>query len=402
MLRSMKITSRLLVLIFAGAGVLLISVVALDVTGARRIVESELHDFENSTAVTRAEELTFVRSEIQKELHALSRMNLALGSVGLCVLALLAWLIARSITRPICELDGVAKQLAGGNLDMELPPMPGRDEVACLAASLDRMRSDLIQHIDELQRATAARARMDSELQIARDIQLGLVPPRFSFEPPRPEFSVFATLDPAREVGGDFYDFFMLNDHSVCLAIGDVSGKGIPAALFMAMARTSLRNLFQLGVEPSEALFRLNNELALNNDANMFVTIFCAVIDLQTGECRYVSGGHNPPLIQRSNGDVEWISKVSGAIVGPMEGLEFQTGNLVLQPGDILFTYTDGVTEAENGRREFYGEERLQDQLASDLSPEGLLDAVRAGVQRFAEGAEQSDDITMLAFRFAG
>ncbi len=246
------------------------------------------------------------------------------------------------------------------------------------------------------------RQRMEEELNIAREIQMSMVPMLFPAYPRRHEFSVFATLKPAREVGGDFYDFLMVDDDHFCMTVGDVSGKGVPAALFMAVTKTLINSLARTHASPSEILTKLNNEISLNNEACMFVTVFIAILNVQTGKMVYANAGHNPPYLLREAGEVQALNQRHGPVIGAMEGLDFGQDDVTLVPGDIFLVYTDGVTEAMSPTRELYTEGRLERLLANGANhrPEPLIDAIVEDVHRFEDGASQADDITLLACEF--
>lgn len=344
--------------------------------------------------------------EILAPIYALRRQELGAGALGLVLLGLTALLIARSIALPLRHLEAATRVLAAGDLDAPLPPVTGDDEVAHLGRAFARMRDDLKQHLLELQATTAANERIDSELQIARSIQLSLVPKTFPPFPDRDEFEMYALLDAARTIGGDFYDFFMFDESTLCLVIGDVSGKGVPAALFMAVTRTLLRMLWRSDPSPATALARVNAEVARDNPRTMFVSLFCATIDLRHGEMRYASGGHNPPFVIRAGGEVAPVPRVKGTIVGIAEEVTFGEGMLSLHPGDALLLYTDGVTEAMNSTEEFFGTARTAETLAglaqgaAGESVAGLVTGLRAALADFAGQAEQYDDIAMLGFRY--
>jgi sigma-B regulation protein RsbU (phosphoserine phosphatase) len=259
--------------------------------------------------------------------------------------------------------------------------------------------------MEDLRVTTAAKQKMESELEIARSIQMSLVPRSFPAFPERPEFDLYAELHPARAIGGDFYDFFMLDRDRFCLAIGDVSDKGIPAALFMAVVRTFLKAIWRDEESPAATLRKLNDELALDNDSTMFVTLLCAVVDLRDGSMRYACGGHNLPFLVSPDGQVKQLKRVKGVPVGAMEEMLFEEGTERVKPGDVFFLYTDGVTEAMNRAEELFGDERLDDWLKQHAGTCGMRDlvkGVRDAVDTFADGAEQSDDLTLMAFRYLG
>ncbi len=342
------------------------------------------------------------REEMQAAILHLSRRQAAIGGGGMLLLCLAVGLIARSITRPIRDLRDAAETLASGDLDAPLPPPRGRDEVAVLTCRFGEMRDNLKRHIADLRETTAARERMHSELRIAHDIQMGLVPKTFPPFPMRNDLDLFAVLEPAREVGGDFYDFFLLDEKRMVVAIGDVSGKGVPAALFMAVTRSFLRSAFRSDADLTEVMTHVNNELVDGNDSCMFVTLFCAVFDLSDGSLKYVNAGHNPPVIQHSDGRQEWIAKPSGTVAGVIEDSPYTAGATELPEGAVLVLYTDGVTEAMNPDNALYDESRLAARLRASGSAcdcraltEDLVNDIRA----FAAGAEQSDDITILMLK---
>ncbi len=343
----------------------------------------------------------FSQAELRQRLVRLAREQLAIGACGLLLLWLAVSLISRSITRPVGALEKGAARLAGGDLDADLPAPKGEDEVAHLTRAFNHMRDELKKHIRDLEETTAARERMQSELRVAHDIQMSLVPKTFPPFPRRHDLDLFAVIEPAREVGGDFYDFFTLDDDHLVVAIGDVSGKGVPAALFMAVTRSFLRSFFRTTSNPATVMTQVSDELADGNDACMFVTLFCAVIQLTTGRMRYANAGHNPPVILRPDGDTRLIEAPSGPVAGAFVGAAYACGEIDLPDDHSLLLYTDGVTEAMNKPQELYGEERLLAAMpqAATQSCQALIEHLVTEVKAFVDGAEQSDDITMLAVR---
>jgi sigma-B regulation protein RsbU (phosphoserine phosphatase) len=256
----------------------------------------------------------------------------------------------------------------------------------------------------ELARTAQARERIESELRIGRAIQMSLIPKTFPPFPTRSDFALHALLEPAREVGGDFYDFFLTDDDHLCLAVGDVSGKGVPAALFMAVTRTFLKALAREERSPSRVLERLNDELAEGNDASMFVTLFFAVVDLRRGLMRYASGGHPSPLLARPDGTVSTLPRPRGPLVGALEGMTFDEGEKTLERDDRLLVFTDGVTEAMTAKGELFGDDRTARALSAlaALSCREIVAGLRERLVRFADGADQSDDIALLLFTYSG
>lgn len=309
-----------------------------------------------------------------------------------------------AIARPLQALSGSTGRIAKGDLDTEIPPVPRNDEVGDLARAVDTMRRDLKAHIRRLTEATAARERMESELRIARTIQMSFLPKRFPSPKDGTGFELYATLLPAREVGGDLYDFHVLDGGRLFFAVGDVSGKGVPAALFMALARSLMKGIAGTGAGPAEILEEMNRELCRDNETVMFVSVFCGTLDTATGEVLYANGGHNPPLLVRPGAGAAFLPVRSDLVLGGMEDAVYGTGRLVLAPGDGLFLYTDGVTEARRCDGEFFGGGRLREAVSSlgALPPREAVETLLEAGRVFCGEASQSDDIAVLMVRFTG
>ena len=346
----------------------------------------------------------FPYDELMADITNLNHVVLALGIVGLALLALAIVFIARSITRPLTEMAEIAGRIGTGDLETQVPRIRTRDEVGKLASALDCMKTSLKDYIQEITDTTASRQRMESELKIARNIQMGILPKVFPPFPDRKDFDIHALTVPAREVGGDFYDFFLIDKDHLCFVIGDASGKGIPAALFMAFTKTLIKARASADIETGVLMEQVNDELSEGNPADMFITIFCAILNTVTGELRYTNGGHNPPVIIRAGGDVSYLDGPGELVVGIMEGSRYTTRTLVLDPGDGVFLYTDGVTEAMNEADEIFSTDRLKDVLLScagrDVS--GITACVGESINDFCKDAPQYDDITMMALRYEG
>ncbi|MCL2638034.1 MAG: PP2C family protein-serine/threonine phosphatase [Oscillospiraceae bacterium] len=250
----------------------------------------------------------------------------------------------------------------------------------------------------------AENERIQSELMIARKIQASMLPSVFPPFPERTEFDIFALMEPAKEVGGDFYDFFFIDENRLAVVMADVSGKGIPAALFMVNAKTQLKNALLKGKAALPAVLEaVNNLLCEGNDECMFVTVFFGVLDIPSGKFSYVNGGHDVPLIKQGGEKFKWLPTRPGMMPGFMEGTKYEQDEIELKKGDVLFLYTDGVTEAENPAKEILTEEKLEKIIneCEHSDAKGLLTFLRERIEAFADGAEQSDDITMLALRIA-
>ena len=287
---------------------------------------------------------------------------------------------------------------------MKIPYLSLRDEVGELARAFDHMRVSIKDYIKDLQETTAAKERVESELKIAADIQLSMLPRIFPPFPNRKEFDIFSIMEPAKEVGGDFYDFFFVDDDRLCFLIGDVSGKGVPASLFMAILKFLLKTEALRQISPQEILLRVNNTLYPDNETCMFATVFCGILDVNTGKIEFANGGHNPPVLWTKDSEVKFLDVNKGFVVGVFGDTSFKNESLMLARGDILLLYTDGVTEAMNPQGAFFSKERLKDVLMDleERDVKQVVYAVRRRIERFVEGASQSDDITMLALRYNG
>ncbi|MEI8356174.1 MAG: SpoIIE family protein phosphatase [Deltaproteobacteria bacterium] len=348
--------------------------------------------------------VVFPEAELLAQIKTLSLTGAAMGVAGILLLTVTVVLIARSITTPLQALAGATASIAKGNFDVELPQVRSNDEVGILTNAFHVMKGSLKDYIRKLTETTAAKERIESELNIAHDIQMGLLPKTFPPFPDRPEFDLYALMEPAREVGGDFYDFFLIDDSHLCLVIADVSGKGVPAALFMAMSMTLIKATAREGFAPDEILSRVNSELSRENDSCMFVTTFCGILDTERGELSYANGGHNLPLRIKHGEGASWLPKSGGLMVGAMEGITYRLERLLLEPGESLFLYTDGVTEAMNERQEIFSDERLEQNLSA-LQGSGVrenVDRIMANIRSFTGEEPQSDDITIMMIRYNG
>ena len=339
------------------------------------------------------------RAAVTGVVRSLEVVQLGIGATGFVLLLVVVLGVAASITRPLRQLEKATSVLASGRLDAPLPEVSGNDEVAHLAGSFRRMQVNLADHVERLRVTTAAREKIENELRIAHEIQLSLVP-SVSVLAGLPGLDISALLDPARHVGGDLYDFVPLSGNRLFLAIGDVSGKGVPAALQMTATRALVRYLVREGEGPGGILSRVNAALT-EVDTGMFVTLFCCILDLDTGRSRYSLSGHNPPLLCRAGGGVEPLALLTGPPAGILADSSYSEGTFSLLPGDVLLLYTDGLTEAMSPSRELFGDERTAEALARLASRpcDAIVRGLREEVRSFANGAPQSDDIALLAVR---
>ncbi|MFH1080623.1 MAG: SpoIIE family protein phosphatase [Pseudomonadota bacterium] len=342
--------------------------------------------------------------ELFGDIRKLSRTVLMIGGAGFVFLFAVVVFISSTITRPLRELALRTTEIARGGLDTELPPTLARDEVGALTHSFEDMRLALKEYINNLKETTAAKERIESELKIARSIQMNFLPRHFPPFPEKQEFEIFAVLESAREVGGDLYDFFLLDDDHMFFSIGDVSGKGVPAALFMAASKMLMKGTAHLELTPAEILERVNRELCWENDSAMFVTVFCGIFCIKTGEVRYSNAGHNPPVLLHASGQADWLSLPEGVMLGPFEDSRYETRSFFLTSGDTLILYTDGVTEAMNSEKEVYSDRRLIETVMQSgiAAAEGLVREIVQSVRDFAGDEPQSDDITMLVLKYRG
>jgi len=350
--------------------------------------------------------IVFPEEEVLDDIIHLRRVQTFLGLGGVFAMLLMVFFISNRISGPIRKLKDATMLLASGDLHAPLPPVRGRDEVALLTGSFASMRENLLLHLERLKTETAARERIASELDIARSIQMSLVPRTFPPFPKDGRIDLFAKLEPAREVGGDFYDFFHTDEDHLLLVVGDVSGKGIPAALFMAVTRSFVKALaISSGscVPPGELMAAVNDRIAEGNDACMFVTLCFVLVDLRDGSFSYACGGH--PFPRLLGGDAALpLAPVKGPLVGAMEGMFFEEGGGRLKEGEGIFLFTDGVTEAFDVDESLLSEGLMGRWLGEmrTLGSEALVREMRNRITRFAGGAEQSDDITLLCFRYKG
>ncbi len=277
------------------------------------------------------------------------------------------------------------------------------DEIEELSVAIKEMEAEINAYIENLTSVTAEKERIGAELNVATQIQANMLPNIFPAFPEYDEFDIYATMTPAKEVGGDFYDLFMVDSTHIAIVMADVSGKGVPAALFMVIAKTLIKNHAQNQESPAQIFTNVNSQLCENNEVGMFVTGWIGIMDIHTGQMLYANAGHNYPIIIRKNGEIEWVKSRPGFVLAGMDGVKYRQNELQLNEGDIIYLYTDGVTEALDINQELYGDERLKKALSKEdirhMRPADLLKRVSEELSRFTKGAEQADDITMLALK---
>jgi sigma-B regulation protein RsbU (phosphoserine phosphatase) len=344
----------------------------------------------------------FPEDELYKDLNYLNQIILFIALVGFLLLFIIIVLISKRLTNPLEKLTIAAEGIGTGNLDIQLPKIKSNDEIGKLTKSMTEMETQLKHYIENLKSTTAAKEMIESELRIAQQIQLGMIPKLFPPYPDTPEIDLFAKLEPAKEVGGDMYDFFFIDDTHLCLAIGDVSGKGVPASLLMAVTRTLLRAKAVSGISSDELVNSIKKDFQDIHDSKMFVTFFLAIVDLSTGEMNYTSAGHNPPFLITAKKDFITLESETSLPLGVKIQKTYKSAKINLEAGDKIILYTDGITEAMNTNSDLFGEENLEKVLTSsaDEDVKNIAEGIFSFVKTFAGEAEQYDDMTLVVFHF--
>ena len=345
----------------------------------------------------------YIISVLPKSEAVLSR-NVSVGVtitmmvvIFMALFGIIYYLLKRQIVDNIRKINGSLAEITGGNLDTTVD-VHSNEEFASLSDDINTTVNALKHHIEE------AAARIDQELEFARSIQLSALNTVFPPYPHRKDFDIYARMDTAKEVGGDFYDFYLLNEDTLGILIADVSGKGIPAAMMMMQAKTLISSLANSGINVDEVFTRANDTLCEHNDANMFVTAWMGILNLKTGLMTYVNAGHNPPLMRRNDGQFAYLKSPADFVLAGWEGFQYRRQELQLAPGDQLYLYTDGVTEATDLQEALFGEEKLLAALNEyeGNEPQAMCDKVKQDVDRFVGEAPQFDDITMLSLTYKG
>ena len=321
--------------------------------------------------------------------------------LGMLLIALASRFMIRWTAEPLQYLAQSAKKVAKGDFNTPLPEIPHKDEIRLLRDSFADMQTSLAEYVRELKATTAQQASMESELSIAREIQMSMLPTDFTFSPRRDDIGIYARLTPARAVGGDFYDF-LLRDGRLYFCIGDVSGKGIPSALVMSTISTQFRSLSTTENKPEKIVSQINASSKDRNATMMFATLFVGILELETGVLSYCNAGHNAPVL--TGKELGFMKVESNLPVGVETGWKYKGQQLTLSPGRSILLYTDGLTEAENQDHDQFGEGRILEvlQQAGTGDPEAMVQALEDAVHGFVGPAEQSDDLTMLAICYSG
>ena len=352
---------------------------------------------------------------VQRQMDVLTNMRqkfirrALLALVVLIVLVLLGQsvFLHRTLLHPLKLISDEATRFSTENTVSETKlrhSIRNEDEIGMLAGSIDRMEEEIQVYIDNLTKATAEKERIGAELSLATKIQASMLPNIYPAFPNRTEFDIYATMTPAKEVGGDFYDFFLVDSDHLCMVMADVSGKGVPAALFMMASKIILANNAKMGKSPARILEDTNATICASNHEEMFVTVWLGILEISSGKLTAANAGHEYPVIYMPDGKFELFKDKHGFVIGGMDGMKFKEYEVQLTQGAKLFVYTDGVPEATNDNNELFGTERMLAALNEDTgaSPESVLQNVRTAVNCFVNNAEQFDDLTMLCMEYKG
>ena len=343
-------------------------------------------------------------SEVRAYLNSflINMLLISFAIIGITII-LYIFFVRKMVTKPVGKLTAFTQEITKtGTFENQHIDIKTGDEIESLSQSFNFMLAELENYIANLSKVTAEKERIGAELDIAKHIQASMLPCIFPAFPERKEFDIYATMEPAKEVGGDFYDFFMVDDTHLAIVMADVSGKGVPAALFMVIGKTLIKDHTTPGRDLGKVFTEVNQLLCESNSEELFITAFEGVLDLVTGEFVYVNAGHEMPFICKAGGDFEPYKIRAGFVLAGMEGMKYRAGSMTLEPGDKIFQYTDGVTEATNLKNELYGMNRLGAILnkVKGGTPNDILPAIKKDIDEFVGDADQFDDITMLCLEY--
>ena len=343
-------------------------------------------------------------SEVRAYLNSflINMLLISFAIIGITII-LYIFFVRKMVTKPVGKLTTFTQEITKtGTFENQHIDIKTGDEIESLSQSFNFMLAELENYIANLSKVTAEKERIGAELDIAKHIQASMLPCIFPAFPERKEFDIYATMEPAKEVGGDFYDFFMVDDTHLAIVMADVSGKGVPAALFMVIGKTLIKDHTTPGRDLGKVFTEVNQLLCESNSEELFITAFEGVLDLVTGEFVYVNAGHEMPFICKAGGDFEPYKIRAGFVLAGMEGMKYRAGSTRLEPGDKIFQYTDGVTEATNLKNELYGMNRLGAILnkVKEGTPNDILPAIKKDIDEFVGDADQFDDITMLCLEY--
>ncbi|MBR3641552.1 MAG: SpoIIE family protein phosphatase [Oscillibacter sp.] len=353
--------------------------------------------------------LTYDLSNLRADVRTQTRHGATLAILNQMLLSLICLaLILVFVLRPLKRVQRSIRHYKESKNSAEvtegLAAIRSRNEIGKLSEDVSEMVREIDSHVEKIRTITAEKERIGTELALATRIQASMLPSVFPPFPDRTEFDIYAGMDPAKEVGGDFYDFFLIDDDHLCVVVADVSGKGVPAALFMMAAKIILATNAMSGKSPARILADTNAAICANNTAEMFVTVWLGILEISTGKLTAANAGHEYPMLRKPNGAFEVVHDRHGFVIGGMDGVRYTDYEIMLEKGSGLFLYTDGLPEATDGQGTMFGEERALAALnaQSDASPNQILKNVRAAVDGFVKDAEQFDDLTMLCLEYRG
>lgn len=350
-------------------------------------------------------EVDYGLTEVQQKINSYVLRIVLFLIVAVAMIAIvMLQVIDRTVISPIISLTRYIDSYEKGNITQQLAQFGEDNEIRQLLESFTNMIEKIERYIADIRQITAERERISAELNVATQIQADMLPRAFPAFPGRKEFDIYALMKPAKEVGGDFYDYFLVDDDHLVMVMADVSGKGVPAALFMVIAKTLIKNRAQMGGTPAQILADVNHQLCEGNEAELFVTVWLAILTISTGEGIAANAGHEHPVLRRAEGQYELIKYRHSPAVAAMDGIPFAEHTFRLYPGDSLFVYTDGVPEANNQENALLGTGCMVDILNQmpDATPQKVLENMADGIAAFSAGAEQFDDITMLCLSYIG
>ena len=330
-------------------------------------------------------------------------LTVVLLAAVLVISLIAAYFSTKRMVKPIEQMTkSIQSSSVSGKLFEMKDAYKTNDEIELLAEAFAELSKKTKRYIKEITEITAEKERIGAELSLANRIQSAMLPHIFPAFPDRAEFDIYASMDPAKEVGGDFYDYFLVDDDHLCMVIADVSGKGVPAALFMMASKIILQSCAMLGKTPAEILTMTNQAICSNNQEEMFVTVWVGILELSTGKLTAANAGHEYPVLKLPDGSFQLYKDKHGFVIGGMDGMKYKEYALQLEPGAKLFLYTDGVPEATDANSVLFGTDRMLEALntARDKTPEEILRTVRGAVDSFVQDAEQFDDLTMLCLEY--
>ena len=373
------------------------------------LISAYSKEMANQSAVLLEEKNRQIQADAIAEYREKSGKSKLTGTVLLAAVALLmligAVVLGTRIVKPLNTITKRISRLSESNPEFKMEDaFRTGDEVEVLAQSFADLSHKTVLYVDTVKRVTAEKERIGTELSLAMRIQAAMLPHIIPAFPDRHDFDIIGCMNPAKEVGGDFYDYFLIDDDHLCMVMADVSGKGVPAALLMMASTIILQSVAMLGASPAEILNKTNEAICSNNEAEMFVTVWLGILELSTGKLTASNAGHEYPVIKRLNGQFEVFKDKHGFVVGGLEGTRYEEYELMLKPGEKLFVYTDGVVEATSEDDELFGTKRMIEALnvQPDAAPQAILTNVREAVDEFVREAEQFDDLTMLCLEYKG